>query len=293
MRTFLCRLAGSTRPSTRRASGRAIIFNAFGSANAARICRVGLRSTGGKLTRARFSQICEIFNTNSFHTTGFSGDGRERRVGNFEPPVGARAGGAALPLESMADGSASASGLDFGGGTLDDFTVEKAIGRGHFSVVHRAVRNSDAKRVALKKVSIFDTMDAKARERCIKEVKLLQTLPPHPCIIRFEGAFIDSNELYIVFEWAEHGDLRRLLKRAQVMALPQPQPLPLPLPQPQPLVRLSLRPSLCLSPPLLAPRRRRRTPRCRSRRSGGTLCRSATRSGTCTTRASCTATSSR
>ena len=208
-------------------------------------------------------------------------------------PLGARAGGAALPLESMADGSASASGLDFGGGTLDDFTVEKAIGRGHFSVVHRATRNSDAKRVALKKVSIFDTMDAKARERCIKEVKLLQTLPPHPCIIRFEGAFIDSNELYIVFEWAEHGDLRRLLKRAQVMALPKPQPQPLPLPQPQPLVWLSLRLSLCLSPPLLAPRRRRRTPRCRSRRSGGTLCRSATRSDTCTTRASCTATSSR
>ena len=46
------------------------------------------------------------------------------------------------------------------------------------------------------------------------KVQLLQTLPPHPCIIRFEGAFIDSNELYIVFEWAEHGDLRRLLKRA-------------------------------------------------------------------------------
>ena len=207
--------------------------------------------------------------------------GAERRVGKFE----------ALPLESMADGSASASGLDFGGGTLDDFTVEKAIGRGHFSVVHRATRNSDAKRVALKKVSIFDTMDAKARERCIKEVKLLQTLPPHPCIIRFEGAFIDSNELYIVFEWAEHGDLRRLLKRAQVMALPQPQPLPLP--QPQPLVWLSLCLSPCLSPPLLAPRNRRRTPRCRSRRSGGTLCRSATRSDTCTTRASCTATSSR
>ena len=53
-----------------------------------------------------------------------------------------------------ADGSASASGLDFGGGTLDDFTVEKAIGRGHFSVVHRAIRKSDEMRVALKKVRL-------------------------------------------------------------------------------------------------------------------------------------------
>ena len=266
----------------------------FGPRTGPPIYRVGLRSTGGKLTRARFTHIRATLKANSYYgdtsaqihaagaiSTSTCCRGAERRVGKFE----------ALPLESMADGSASASGLDFGGGTLDDFTVEKAIGRGHFSVVHRATRNSDAKRVALKKVSIFDTMDAKARERCIKEVKLLQTLPPHPCIIRFEGAFIDSNELYIVFEWAEHGDLRRLLKRAQVMALPQPQPLPLP--QPQPLVWLSLRLSLCLSPPLLAPHRRRRTPRCRSRRSGGTLCRSATPSGTCTTRASCTAISSR
>ena len=66
-------------------------------------------------------------------------------------------------------------------------------------------------------------MDAKARDRCLKEVKLLQTLPAHPCIIRsrlqlyppllpsmsrpgflhhrYIDSFIDSNELYIVFEW--------------------------------------------------------------------------------------------
>ena len=35
-------------------------------------------------------------------------------------------------------------------------------------------------------------MDAKARDRCLKEVKLLQTLPPHPCIIRYIDALIDS-----------------------------------------------------------------------------------------------------
>jgi len=87
------------------------------------------------------------------------------------------------------------------------------------------VRKADDLRVALKKVSIFDMMDAKARERCLKEVKLLQTLPAHPCIILYIDSFIDSNELYIVFEWAEHGDLRRLLKRAQAAntSLQEPQ----------------------------------------------------------------------
>jgi serine/threonine protein kinase len=103
----------------------------------------------------------------------------------------------------------------FGSGSLKDYQIEKAIGRGHFSVVHRAVRLCDGHRVALKKVQIFDMMDQKARGRCLKEVKLLQTLPPHSAIIQYIDAFIDSNELYIVFEWAEHGDLRRLLRRAQ------------------------------------------------------------------------------
>ena len=105
----------------------------------------------------------------------------------------------------------------FGSGSLKDYQIEKAIGRGHFSVVHRAVRLCDGHRVALKKVQIFDMMDQKARGRCLKEVKLLQTLPPHSAIIQYIDAFIDSNELYIVFEWAEHGDLRRLLRRLRLL----------------------------------------------------------------------------
>ena len=121
----------------------------------------------------------------------------------------------AAPSEMSSSAAAAAAALMTGSGSLADYVVEKAIGKGHFSVVHRAVRKSDHKRVALKKVQIFDMMDAKARDRCLKEVQLLQTLPPHPSIIAYLDAFIDSNELYIVFEWAEFGDLRRLLKRAQ------------------------------------------------------------------------------
>ena len=52
-------------------------------------------------------------------------------------------------------------------------------------------------------------MDAKARDRCLKEVKLLQTLPPHPCIIRYIDAFIDSPK-------------------------PKPKPKPTPTPKPKP-----------------------------------------------------------
>ncbi len=130
----------------------------------------------------------------------------DAEAGKDAPPPPAPAAG------NDAQSASSAAGIE--GGSLDDYVIEKAIGRGHFSVVHRAVRKSDEKRVALKKVQIFDMMDAKARDRCLKEVQLLKALPPHPHMIGYLASFIDNNELYIVFEWAEHGDLRRLLRKA-------------------------------------------------------------------------------
>ena len=146
-------------------------------------------------------------------------------AGSAEPAVpvaggGGTAGGGGIAganKSAAADSSLAAATADIAGAatsSMSDYVIEKAIGRGHFSTVHRAVRRADEKRVALKKVQIFDMLDAKARDRCLKEVDLLKSLAPHPSIIQYLDSFIDSNELYIVFEWAEHGDLRRLLRRA-------------------------------------------------------------------------------
>ena len=88
-------------------------------------------------------------------------------------------------------------------GTLSNFEIEKKIGRGQFSVVYRAKCLANDQIVALKKVQvgewndfsfkacstyktliynlcsffayqIFDMMDAKARQDCIKEIELLK-----------------------------------------------------------------------------------------------------------------------
>jgi len=59
-------------------------------------------------------------------------------------------------------------------GRLANLEIERKIGKGQFSVVYRARCKKNGVMVALKKVQIFEMVDAKARLDCMKEIKLLQ-----------------------------------------------------------------------------------------------------------------------
>ena len=61
-------------------------------------------------------------------------------------------------------------------GKLSNFKIDRKIGKGQFSVVYRAECKVDRLPVALKKVQIFEMMDAKARLDCMKEIQLLQVV---------------------------------------------------------------------------------------------------------------------
>jgi serine/threonine protein kinase len=53
--------------------------------------------------------------------------------------------------------------------------------------------------------------DQKQREKCMKEVKLLEKLQ-HDFVIKYIESFIEQNEMFIVVEWAEKGDLKYLIR---------------------------------------------------------------------------------
>jgi NIMA (never in mitosis gene a)-related kinase len=114
----------------------------------------------------------------------------------------------------------------FGNGSaLRDFEMESAelIGRGKFSVVHRTRRRRDGKCVALKKIQVFEMMDAKSRNECLNEIRLLQSLG-HPNIVQYLDAFIEDNELHVAMELAEQGDLGGLIKERAAAGSPLSEP---------------------------------------------------------------------
>merc|ERR1719201_3259764 len=102
------------------------------------------------------------------------------------------------------------------GQIIQNYEIVKPLGKGKFSIVYMAKRLTDNAMCALKKINIFDMMVPKQREKCLKEVRLLQSLD-HPNIVKLKDSFIDNNELLIIVEWAEKGDLKRLIRRAASM----------------------------------------------------------------------------
>ena len=96
-------------------------------------------------------------------------------------------------------------------GRTSEFRFHGVIGSGKFSTVWRATHIPTNATVAVKKVQIYDILDAKQRKDCLNEVRLLQSMD-HPNVIKHAAAFVENNELVIVLDFCDCGDLAALLK---------------------------------------------------------------------------------
>ena len=101
---------------------------------------------------------------------------------------------------------------DIIGKIIEGYRIIKFLGSGKFSVVYEAERQLDSKLVALKIIKIYDIKDKNLVEKCLQEVNLLKRVNP-PNIIKYLDSFIFQNELYIAVEWADKGDVKRLIKK--------------------------------------------------------------------------------
>jgi len=111
---------------------------------------------------------------------------------------------------------------DLTGKTIQGYFVQKPIGQGKFATVYKA-ETEDKRIVALKKIRIFEMNDPRLRDKCLKEVRLMQQLE-HSNIIKYLDSFIANNELIIITEWAEKGDLKKVLKTAITAEVPIEEP---------------------------------------------------------------------
>lgn len=99
------------------------------------------------------------------------------------------------------------------GGCSADYDVLKPIGKGKFAVVHKARRRRDGQLVALKEIAAFGVADARARDKTLKELRLVQAVR-HNNIVQYLDAFVADDALFIAFEWAAAGDLKRQIRKA-------------------------------------------------------------------------------
>jgi NIMA (never in mitosis gene a)-related kinase 1/4/5 len=93
---------------------------------------------------------------------------------------------------------------------VNGFVLLKFLGKGTFGAVYQARREADDKIYAIKKV---DTrrMSAKERADAVNEIRVLASVSgPH--VITFFEAFVEADILYIVTEFAQHGDMLAYLK---------------------------------------------------------------------------------
>ena len=95
--------------------------------------------------------------------------------------------------------------------SINDFKLEKIIGKGSYGIVYYAKKISNNKIYAIKKINITN-LTYYENKSTINELKLLAN---HNCpfIIQYESVFIHLNHLYIITEYAQKGDIAHLIKK--------------------------------------------------------------------------------
>ena len=97
--------------------------------------------------------------------------------------------------------------------SMNDFKIEKVLGKGSFGSVYLVTRKEDQKIYALKSVTM-EKLNKKEQQNSVNEVRILASVN-HPNVIGYKEAFWDdqNNTLNIVMEYADDGDLQTKIQK--------------------------------------------------------------------------------
>ncbi|KAL4478884.1 hypothetical protein ABPG72_009710 [Tetrahymena utriculariae] len=94
----------------------------------------------------------------------------------------------------------------------ENFKIGKHLGTGKFSEVHMAQDLNTGLIVALKKIKKEVLIKYKSEDYLENEIKI-QIFANHPNILKLYGFYYDEEFIYLVQEYASHGELHQELKR--------------------------------------------------------------------------------
>ncbi|KAL1883667.1 cAMP-dependent protein kinase catalytic subunit [Paecilomyces lecythidis] len=98
--------------------------------------------------------------------------------------------------------------------SLEDFAIQRTLGTGSFGRVHLVQSKHNHRFYAIKVLKKAQVVKMKQVEHTNDERKMLQRVR-HPFLITLWGTFQDSNNLYMVMDFVEGGELFSLLRKSQ------------------------------------------------------------------------------
>ena len=96
------------------------------------------------------------------------------------------------------------------GTKLSDFKILKELGKGSYGTVYTVLSYQNDNIYVMKKMELNHLKEKQQRE-CYREVSILRKVN-HPNIIKYYSSFLEKENLYIIMEYAESGDLYSLIK---------------------------------------------------------------------------------